>query len=448
MITMASDKGRKVISEDLLTLVKKDLQWETRQLVNVHKLKDLLSSSDLERKAGAVGKLISALESDEQTLENAHRAVVQVLQDWKGDLGQMNFGSPQIRERFAGLLQQCSQEEETIKPQFDTATKLCRKLIDELKGKTMADIKGLSHDSIMEHVTGLEQALTSWNAHAKNSVEFVERIDPLVKEFRHGVRVLENYFNVPFKLDDLLKGKGEYAKYKNIRDRYLILCRYIRANITKFSAEQKKRLTEVSLKFHKEFKYPTGEKWLMVEQVEPRKTDVMHYDQAIKSLKGRGYDRHLYPWEMFAIMFDSMENPLSPYTELGKDMLQGIGEWTSLSFMKQETKLSIRENVTNLKWDKTKNDYILDGNIDGKSLDIYPDFPQKTSDWVKGSSLPAAFVQKMWGKTPEELAKYNAGTWILTDDVWRPVGRGGYYGFDLLSYCSYRGASRGVRPRA
>ncbi|MFH1917296.1 MAG: hypothetical protein ABIJ21_08605 [Nanoarchaeota archaeon] len=178
----------------------------------------------------------------------------------------------------------------------------------------------------------------------------------------------------------------------------------------------------------------------------------MYFEQSLDRLKKSGFQRHLYPWEAFEIIFSGLENPVSEYVEIQKNMLSGYGEWTSMAFKKEGNRLFVAFDPENIAYDKKKNDYVVvNGNIRHSGQIMEYEIGERNDYWYSINNLPHELVLKMWTKDAEQVSQFSshAGIWAKNDGIWRPVARG----YDVNYFSLYAGdydlhwASRGVRRK-
>ena len=84
---------------------------------------------------------------------------------------------------------------------------------------------------------------------------------------------------------------------------------------------------------------------LDVEQISPRDQQnhklLFTYDESLKALQQREFERHLRPSEASQVLIVALEHSESPYKPLADDMLYSFGEWFSLAMeRKDKTTLS------------------------------------------------------------------------------------------------------------
>ena len=177
------------------------------------------------------------------------------------------------------------------------------------------------------------------------------------------------------------------------------------------------------------------------------------YDKSLEALQTRGLQRHPRPVEVFGLLADSLEGKLTPEQRaIAQDMLDSDGEWLSAATEVEKTGW--------FRWKKQKLIVYVDPLIawnDGYHWQTNtPQYAEKyefnitgipLETWVDLHHFPPAFIELMYGCSfsvlPQVMQKGNRRVQVWLRHDLRPVGRGVYGGYVVVTGCDVR-ASRGV----
>jgi hypothetical protein len=190
--------------------------------------------------------------------------------------------------------------------------------------------------------------------------------------------------------------------------------------------------------------------------IEPEKENkLMTYKNSLKRLSDKGYERHLYPNEAFAVIYKGLEEPEGPYGKIAQDMLEGWGEWTNIAMKRKGNTLSIATDPENILW--TSVGYRIKDNqeIQCKNRETYTiNGNERYTIITTLEETDHTLVRKLWGTDAKTIIEHatkfgnspdSIGLWVFDDNIWRPVVRGGSgLAFDSVNA---RGTSRGVRVK-
>ncbi len=172
------------------------------------------------------------------------------------------------------------------------------------------------------------------------------------------------------------------------------------------------------------------------------------FDESLKALRKRGYERHPRPAEVFDLICRSLEGRLQPEQQaVVDDMLNSHGEWLSLAMKKEGDKLHCYFDPENIKWDGRG--YLADKDFKCSLEKVYD--IQSLSGWVSIKELNKVspeLVEILWSRPyailPEEIRKDGYSPFPPNGKMW-PVGRYYYNNWYYLVSSCYDRASRGVR---
>jgi hypothetical protein len=180
------------------------------------------------------------------------------------------------------------------------------------------------------------------------------------------------------------------------------------------------------------------------------------FDKSLEDVRRRGYQRHARPQEAFGLVIDGLEGKLTGAAkQVGDDMLVSYGEWLSLAFERQGSRLVWYDDPENLAWDGQRNVYTWNRvpKYAGRREFGIGSLPSKK--WIEGKDVPkdlfVALYGREWRALPQAMREGDkrAGLWLPAGRVAWPVGRGVFNGGYDVNGCNYiYRASRGVRPSA
>jgi hypothetical protein len=185
---------------------------------------------------------------------------------------------------------------------------------------------------------------------------------------------------------------------------------------------------------------------------EPGKSDktLSAFDKSLERLRKAGYQRHARPREAFGLVIDGLEGRLTGAAkQVGEDMLVSYGEWLSLAVRPVQGVLHCYFDPENLVGNGAV--YAVQGSVlKHAGEQVFPIKGLPLQSWVplKDVALVSpVLVETLWSrpyaKLPGEIQK-NAKLYLPQEGVAWPVGRGYFYGFDVVG-CSFNSrASRGV----
>ena len=198
---------------------------------------------------------------------------------------------------------------------------------------------------------------------------------------------------------------------------------------------------------------------LLVEQTSLRDTNnnkvLLSYDNSLKALQQRNFQRHLRPSEAFHILIESIENQQSPYKPLAQDMLSSYGEWVSLAIKRTGNQLTCYLDPENLIWNAPKEIYEVQGSLKHSGEHTFTiDNAIKSQTYVDLNQFPPDLQVFLYSKPFDQLpdmmkaGNKRAQLYLPPENRIWPCGRGnGISDFYLDGYYDSR-ASRGVRSRA
>lgn len=167
-------------------------------------------------------------------------------------------------------------------------------------------------------------------------------------------------------------------------------------------------------------------------------------DDSFATLQSRGYERHPYMREYFALFIASLEGKLSADKQaVLDDMNQGRGEWFHDVLLANDTTITFYDGVTKIVHEPSELTHTTQKtfNLNGLKPASYYSVEQVFSANAK---LGENIWTKEYDKLPK-LIKTNSGILLPQRNVIRPVGCGDYDGDYSVSAYDYDGrASRGV----
>ncbi len=177
------------------------------------------------------------------------------------------------------------------------------------------------------------------------------------------------------------------------------------------------------------------------------------FDESLRALRERGYERHPRPAEAFELIYNGLEGRLSPEQKaIANDMTSyNYGEWLSMAMMREGNLLHCYLDPENLVWDG-KMYFVQGGKLKHAGEEVYSIGSLHGYIPIKDvNEINPALVEKLWSRhyaiLPEEV-RQNAWVGLLPENVLWPVSRGindGWYNMNI--YFNLR-ASRGVRRNA
>ncbi len=168
------------------------------------------------------------------------------------------------------------------------------------------------------------------------------------------------------------------------------------------------------------------------------------FDESLKALRKRGYERHPRPAEVFDLICRSLEGRLQPEQQaVVDDMQNSSSEWLSLAMKQKGDKLHCYFDPENIKWDGRG--YFSDKDFKCSLEKVYD--IQSLSGFVsikEVNKVSPELVEILWSRPyailPEEIRKDGYSPFPPNGKI-RPAGRGGY---DISCYYGNL-ASRGVQ---
>ncbi len=174
------------------------------------------------------------------------------------------------------------------------------------------------------------------------------------------------------------------------------------------------------------------------------------FDESLKALRKRGYERHPRPAEACDLICRSLEGRLQPEQQvIADDMLNNYEEWLSLAMQRKENQLHCYLDPENIFWDSTTRTYnVRGGKLKHSGEKVY-DIPP-VYDWFgikKIHEVSPELVEILWSRPyailPENIRLRTVIHLPPSGNIW-PIGRDYFGYFDI--YCVYYYiASRGVR---
>lgn len=133
---------------------------------------------------------------------------------------------------------------------------------------------------------------------------------------------------------------------------------------------------------------------------------LLTFDKSLERLKKEGYERHLRPWEYFNLVTGRLEGKLPENLDnLAKEMLNGEGEWLSLTMKRRGNKLSCYVDPKNLVWDEKKKEYFTCGNLEYNYKEEFDIRGVPPRQWICLKQFPDEFIKFMYGRRFEDLPK-------------------------------------------
>ena len=173
------------------------------------------------------------------------------------------------------------------------------------------------------------------------------------------------------------------------------------------------------------------------------------YDQSLKGLQQRGFERHPSPAEVFGLLADNLENKLTGSLKaVADDMLTSYGEWLDMAVERRGDVLLAYFGVSGLRWETDK--YVKDNfHADREQRFNIKGIP--SLQYVDLAQFPDQFTQAVYGRAfaalPPEMREGDtrAQVYLPNKGVIRPVGHGYFVNrFNADAGYDVR-ASRGVR---
>jgi hypothetical protein len=416
--------------------------------------KENLTKVDDGTRAAVISIALRKHVDDLRTLDNEHGQLLQLINDWKGDLQKeldQVVSEVDTAKRILSSFQRLDEIEGKIRPFFDESKRIEADERKKLSDWNPAKIDGATRDDLLKELDALAQPLKNWAVLAKQAWEIIEETDKYVTvHYQARSEELQNYQYLKDHVDEIVQGTGSKYGGKSVEERRKILYRYLRAKDSKprraIEAHGNFELSSIDLEKVKAFLKGADEVFADIQVTKDDNHDRgWTYGDSLKSLSEKGYTRHLYPWEAFDILFATNENPIGKLTQIKADMLHGWGEWLNIAFMKKGDTLYVVKDPVGFNGDEQPQ---------GK-LEEYKGFSKiPTLNFVSvsklvdehGNALP--FVTEMWHQDINVLTQKNAGIWLAREGEWRPVARGDYDDNSFYLYAvNYRGASRGVRRK-
>lgn len=146
----------------------------------------------------------------------------------------------------------------------------------------------------------------------------------------------------------------------------------------------------------------------------------MVYDKSLDALRARGYDRHLRPYEEFAVIIDVLENKNSKFREIGEDMLISEGEWSSSAILREKNLLRLYLEPENLIWRPNAPEYgkyTIKGNRlkhSGEREFKIRGLSTCVDDWLPLWMMPDEMAEFLYSRTFTEMQH------LITQDVVKP----------------------------
>ncbi len=177
------------------------------------------------------------------------------------------------------------------------------------------------------------------------------------------------------------------------------------------------------------------------------------FDENLRALRERGYERHPRPAEAFDLICRGLEGRLSLEQQaIADDMIKGSGEWLSMAMLREGNLLHCYLDPENFRGDEKSWKYVVNGGkLKHAGEEVYS--IGSLRGWVsikEINEINPALVEKLWSRhyaiLPEEI-RQNALLWIPPENVLWPVSRFGYFNSRYVIYtnCFSNLASRGVR---
>ena len=168
---------------------------------------------------------------------------------------------------------------------------------------------------------------------------------------------------------------------------------------------------------------------------------LMSRDDSFANLKLRGYERHLYAREYFALLIASLEGKLPSDKQLAiNDMNKGRGEWFHDVVFTDDKTITFYEGVPKIANEPSQLEYTAK-----KTFELNGLMPANYYSVIQVFNANPKLGKHIWTTTYKKLSEFiKTKTGLILPEkntVW-PVGRCGY-GCDVYAYYVNR-ASRGV----
>ena len=169
---------------------------------------------------------------------------------------------------------------------------------------------------------------------------------------------------------------------------------------------------------------------------------LMSRDDSFANLKLRGYERHLYAREYFALLIASLEGKLPSDKQLAiNDMNKGRGEWFHDVVFTDGEKITFYEGVPEIANEPSQLEYTAK-----KTFELNGLMPANYYSVIQVFNANPKLGKHIWTKAYDKLPEFiktRSGLFLPEKNTVWPVGHG-YYSYDVyVYYCNY-GASRGV----
>lgn len=183
------------------------------------------------------------------------------------------------------------------------------------------------------------------------------------------------------------------------------------------------------------------------------------FDESLKCLREKGYERHLYPWESFELMSQCLEDEFQDASRLGQILLDSCGEWLNIAVKRVGNKLICYVDPENIKLDDNNLIYVIDKEISPK-LEYATEREFDVSgipslEWISLKVFNDDFIKIFYNRNLKDLppqmreGQHRARVYLPPDGILRPVSRGNLSQsslatrFYLNTYSDYA-TSRGV----
>ncbi len=175
------------------------------------------------------------------------------------------------------------------------------------------------------------------------------------------------------------------------------------------------------------------------------------FDESLRALQKRGYERHPRPIEAFDLICRELEGRLQPEQQaIADDMMNSYGEWLSMAMLRKGNLLHCYLDPENLVRERTKYKYVTQGGkLKHAGEEVYS--IGSVCEWVsitKVDEINPTFVEKLWSRPyailPEEIRQH-ALLLLPLENVLSPVSHC-YYGCEYNIHTHFNSrASRGVQ---
>lgn len=183
--------------------------------------------------------------------------------------------------------------------------------------------------------------------------------------------------------------------------------------------------------------------------------DQFTFDGSLKRLKDKNYQRHLRPWEYFELLTRYYDGSLPEELQFAiEQMRDDYGEWFSMAFEKKDDKLVCYIDPENLRYDKTKGNYVTDKKFMYKYEKEFNIKNIPSKKWIDVTKFGDEFIEYFYNRQLEDmpeyitLAKNQFLIYLPPEDIITPVsrayGRHSQFSMGCFNKVSQSRGARGV----